>query len=50
VLERNVEILGDIQERLRLAVVRVRQLAVLELHDGRFAVDDVGDFGHMSLG
>ena len=34
VLERDVEVLGDVEKRLRLAVMRVRQLAVLEL-DGR---------------
>ena len=31
VLERHVEVLGDVEKRLGLAVMRVRKLAVLEL-------------------
>ncbi len=31
VLERDMEMLGDIEERLRLPVMRIRQIAVLEL-------------------
>ena len=49
VLERNAEILGDVEERLGLAVMRVRQLAVLELDGLRFAVDDESDFGHVGI-
>ena len=48
VLERHVEVLGDVEKRLRLAVVRIRQLAVLELDGRRLAVDDEGDFGHIN--
>src|ERR1051325_5199289 len=47
VLERNIEILGDVEERLRFAMVRVRQLARLELDCLRLAVDDERDFWHM---
>src|SRR5215213_4946195 len=45
--ERDVEVLRDVEERLRLAMVRVRQLAVLELDGLRFAVDDECDLWHM---
>jgi hypothetical protein len=35
--------LATVEERFRLAVIRIRQLAVLELDDGWLAVDDIGD-------
>ena len=38
-----MEILGDVEKRLGLAVMRVRQLAVLELDDRGLAVDDERD-------
>src|SRR5262249_48452605 len=47
-LERNIEVLGDVEERLGLAMVRVRQLPTLELDGRRFAVDNEGHFGHMN--
>src|SRR5436190_11267236 len=45
--ERDVEVLRDVEERLGFAVMRVRQLAVLELDGLRFAVDDECDLWHM---
>src|SRR5207244_1068785 len=47
VLEWHAEVLGEVEERLWLAVVRVRQLPVLELDDRRLAVDDERDLGHI---
>ena len=47
VLVRHVKMLGKVEKRLGLAVIRVRNLSVFELDDGRLAVDDVGDFGHI---
>jgi len=46
VLERHMKVFREIEKRLRLAMVRVRDLPVLELDDRRLAVDDVGDFRH----
>src|SRR5262249_5389423 len=46
VLETEVEVLRDVEERLGFAVVRVRQLAVLELHGLLLAVNDEGNFRH----
>src|SRR5262249_11892994 len=47
VLEAEIEMLRHVEKRFRLAVVRVRELAVLELHRLFFAVDDEGDLGHV---
>src|SRR5262249_55713414 len=46
VLERDIEVLGDVEERFGLAVMRVRQLAALELDRRRLAVDDESHFRH----
>src|SRR5207247_208011 len=40
-------VLGEVKKRFRLAVVRVRQRAVLELDHGRLTIDDVGYFRHI---
>src|SRR5205823_1119202 len=50
VLKRDPEILSHIEERLRLAVMGVRQLAVLELDGLRLAVNNECNFWHFSLG
>src|SRR5437762_6169250 len=47
VLERDAEIFRDVEERLGLAVVRVRQLAMLELDGLCLVVDDERDFRHI---
>jgi hypothetical protein len=47
VLETEIEMLRDVEKRFRLAVIRVRQLAVLEFNGFRLAVDDESDFGHI---
>src|SRR6185295_2424702 len=49
VLERDVEVLGDVEKRLGLAVMRVGERSALELDGPRLAVDDERDFGHRVL-
>src|SRR5207247_8816560 len=46
VLERHATILGHVEKRLRLAMVRIRQPPRFEFHGLRLAVDDEGDFRH----
>src|SRR5262245_47512537 len=45
-LERHVQVLGNVEKRFGLAVMRVRQLAGFEFDDSRLAVDDERYFGH----
>jgi hypothetical protein len=48
VLERDAQVLGDVEKRLGLAVVRIRQLAMLELHGLCLAVNNECNFWHFS--
>src|SRR5262249_34080332 len=46
VLEAEIEVLRDVEKRLRLSVIRVRELAGLEFDRLLLAVDDDGVLGH----